>query len=385
MKRLFGILLWALFCLFGTQLSFGQNNREQVLALQRQAIELMDNGDPDQGIVLLRQALTLDPDYWPLTYEMAYAYMVKRDYQKAIKLAKKQIEKELKDVLSQVRGVGECEDCNDLVYQLVGNCYDYLKNPKKALKVYAQGLKRFPDSGALYLEQGVVSGMQGHYDEAVASFEKGISVAPMFPSNYYRAAQFYAYSTSKVWSQIYGEIMMNLLPSGDRNKEMSELLFRNYKTGIVFSTDSVSVDFYENRPIAITIDMLLAGDVREPYGAVYEAAMQAAAGGERSVDLESLNRIRSRWIDEGLKKLDEGANTVLKYDNQIVVPFLEYLRSVRDAGHLEAYNYWVLREGNKTAFGLWVNDNRQKFNDFMKWFEHNRLKIADAPIPISYL
>ena len=77
--------------------------------------------------------------------------------------------------------------------------------------------------------------------------------------------------------------------------------------------------------------MLLAGDVREPYGAVYEAAMQAAAGGERSVDLESLNRIRSRWIDEGLKKLDEGANTVLKYDNQIVVPFLEYLRSVRDA------------------------------------------------------
>ena len=56
--------------------------------MQRQAIELMDNGDPDQGIVLLRQALTLDPDYWPLTYEMAYAYMVKRDYQKAIKLAK---------------------------------------------------------------------------------------------------------------------------------------------------------------------------------------------------------------------------------------------------------------------------------------------------------
>ena len=214
MKRLFGILLWALFCLFGTQLSFGQNNREQVLALQRQAIELMDNGDPDQGIVLLRQALTLDPDYWPLTYEMAYAYMVKRDYQKAIKLAKT---------------LYKYEDCNDLVYQLVGNCYDYLKNPKKALKVYAQGLKRFPDSGALYLEQGVVSGMQGHYDEAVASFEKGISVAPMFPSNYYRAAQFYAYSTSKVWSQIYGEIMMNLLPSGDRNKEMSELLFRNYR------------------------------------------------------------------------------------------------------------------------------------------------------------
>ena len=102
-------------------------------------------------------------------------YMVKRDYQKAIKLAKT---------------LYKYEDCNDLVYQLVGNCYDYLKNPKKALKVYAQGLKRFPDSGALYLEQGVVSGMQGHYDEAVASFEKGISVAPMFPSNYYRAAQF---------------------------------------------------------------------------------------------------------------------------------------------------------------------------------------------------
>ena len=185
-----------------------------------------------------------------------------------------------------------------------------------------RGSNAFPIRALFIWSRGSFRECRGITTKRSLLSKKGISVAPMFPSNYYRAAQFYAYSTSKVWSQIYGEIMMNLLPSGDRNKEMSEdFLFRNYKTGIVFSTDSVSVDFYENRPIAITIDMLLAGDVREPYGAVYEAAMQAAAGGERSVDLESLNRIRSRWIDEGLKKLDEGANTVLKYDNQIVVPF----------------------------------------------------------------
>lgn len=177
---------------------------------------------------------------------------------------------------------------------------------------------------------------------------------------------------------------MNLLPSGDRNKEMSELLFRNYKTGIVFPP--IPCRSILREPSDRHNDRYASG--RGCAGALRCRVRGGDAGcgrGERSVDLESLNRIRSRWIDEGLKKLDEGANTVLKYDNQIVVPFLEYLRSVRDAGHLEAYNYWVLREGNKTAFGLWVNDNRQKFNDFMKWFEHNRLKIADAPIPISYL
>ena len=85
---------------------------------------------PIRGIVLLRQALTLDPDYWPLTYEMAYAYMVKRDYQKAIKLAKT---------------LYKYEDCNDLVYQLVGNCYDYLKNPKKPPeKFMRRGSNAFP-------------------------------------------------------------------------------------------------------------------------------------------------------------------------------------------------------------------------------------------------
>lgn len=84
-----------------------------------------------------------------------------------------------------------------------------------------RGSNAFPIR-ALFIWSRGRFGNAGHYDEAVASFEKGISVAPMFPSNYYRAAQFYAYSTSKVWSQIYGEIMMNLLPSGDRNKEMSE-------------------------------------------------------------------------------------------------------------------------------------------------------------------
>ena len=152
MKRLFGILLWALFCLFGTQLSFGQNNREQVLALQRQAIELMDNGDPDQGIVLLRQALTLDPDYWPLTYEMAYAYMVKRDYQKAIKLAKT---------------LYKYEDCNDLVYQLVGNCYELSEESEKSLESLcagAQTLSRFGRS---------LSGAGGRFGNAGALRRSG--------------------------------------------------------------------------------------------------------------------------------------------------------------------------------------------------------------------
>ena len=291
--------------------------------------------------------------------------MVKRDYQKAIKLAKTlyKYERLQRSGLSVGRKLLRLSE-----------------ESKKASKVYAQGLKRFPDSGALYLEQGVVSGNAGHYDEAVAFFEKGISVAPMFPSNYYRAAQFYAYSTSKVWSQIYGEIMMNLLPSGDRNKR-DERAFCSVtiKLAVSFFHRFRVGRFYENRPIAITIDMLLAGDVRGLTVPCTGSDAEAAAGGERSVDLESLNRIRSRWIDEGLKKLDEGANTVLKYDNQIVVPFFgisAFGAGCRSSGSLQLLG---APEGNKTAFGLWVNDNRQKFNDFYEVVRTQQVENRGCP------
>ena len=376
MKKLFKSLLLTLFCLVCTQFVFGQDTKKQdAKALCNKAVELVDNGNPDKGIELLKLAVKLDPDEFMYPYEMAYAYVIKNDYRQAIKILKSMTKR---------------EDCRDLVYQLMGNCYDMSGDPQKALDVYAQGIERFPESGLLYLEQGVVRGMHGNFGGALDSFEQGICVAPMFASNYYRAAQFFAYSSEVVWSMIYGEIFMNIQPVGERNGEISGLLFNNYKEHIVFSGDSVEVDFSHLADVAESADSLatafnkLMNIMNPPFGPIYAAGIESAVTGEESVTLESLHRIRTKLIEYCLQDLDENTRRV-SYDNPIVVPFLEYMRKVRDAGHLEAYNYWILHNGDKAGFGEWVGKNRQKFNEFVSWFERNKLEIPDAPIEITRL
>jgi tetratricopeptide (TPR) repeat protein len=151
---------------------FCQTNKELALAKKRKAIELMDNGSPDESIILLEEAKKLDPDTYLYDYEIGYAYTDKKDYPKALEIYKKVI---------------KYKDANDQCYQMLGNSYDYNNDPKSALKTYDKGLKKFPNSGRLYLEKGNVYLNQKKFNEALPFYEQGIKIDPTFPSNYYRA------------------------------------------------------------------------------------------------------------------------------------------------------------------------------------------------------
>ena len=68
--------------------STAQTNREKADELKDQAIELMDGGEIDESIKLLEKAQQIDPDYIHIPYEMAFAYQLKKDYDKSIAVAK---------------------------------------------------------------------------------------------------------------------------------------------------------------------------------------------------------------------------------------------------------------------------------------------------------
>jgi tetratricopeptide (TPR) repeat protein len=352
----FILLLLALISLLVPVFVHAQSNEEKALKLGNEAIELMDNGKIAQGLALLEEAKKLDPSKSIYSYEMAYGNYAAGNYKKAIKI--------LEDIL-------DAPDGSDLYYQLLGNAYDNDGNGKKATKVYEAGLAKYPNSGKLYLESGIQQLGFKEFNTALTLFEKGIDVEPDFPSNYYWAAKlFLGASEEEVWGMIYGELFMNMERNSKRTAEISKMLYDTYKSEIAFTSDtSMSVSFSKNATIEIS-DATDLANIKLPYGvSVYEPVLSIALVGEQQVTPASLDRIRSRFIDIYFQQ-----NQHVKYPNALFT----FVKTVKDAGHMEAYNHWILMKGDETDFELWRTSNPEKWEAFIEWFKQNKIALTQS-------
>lgn len=355
MKKSYGLLLMLLFVLIG-QSVFGQNNKELALAKAKQAIRLEDEeGKFDEAIKLLEEAQMLDAENMLYPYEIAYAYYSKKDYKRA------------SDILEKLL---THKDVNERVYQTLGNAYDYQGKPEKAVTTYEAGLSKFPKSGELYLELGNMQMAQEQYKQALDYYEAGIDKDPAFASNYYWAATLFCHSTEEVWGVMYGEIFMNLERNSQRTAAISKLLFDTYKQGITIESDTAyAVSFSQNMTIDAD-DIKKSETPRLPFGTgCYEMVLLLAIVGEQQIDINSLDRIRTRFVDRYFEvgKAEDYPNILL-----------DYQQKVKQAGHLEAYNHWILMQGDKEGFEAWYLNNKEKWEGFKEWFTTHQIDIDDT-------
>jgi tetratricopeptide (TPR) repeat protein len=330
-----------------------QDKREQARDLAREAVQLMDDGRIAESIKLLEKADKMDPGTHLYLYEIGFAHQLNKDYAKAA---------------TYFRKAAKAPDATDQCWQMLGNVYDYAGEPEKADAAYDEGLVAFPNSGRLYMEKAVMATNRKDFEEAIRLHEEGIKADPSYPTNYHRLAlHFILNSQNEVWGMIYGELLMNIERHSDRAASTSKLHYDTYKKEITFPTDSTaSVSFFSS--MAMDVNALLSsGSLKLPFGTMgYEMPLSIAVAGEDSIDLASLDRIRTRFIDGYYdNKLDE------EYPNLLFT----FQKKVRDAGHMQAYNYWLLRKGNDRAFKAWQAENREAYEVFLEWFRKNPLGV----------
>jgi len=346
----FGLLL---FITFG-QLTYGQTNKEKALEKGQEAIKLMDNGKLDESIKLLEEAQKLDPDRFDYAYELAYANYAKEDYKGAIKILVNNIDH---------------KDVTERLFQLLGNSYDVLGKSDEACEAYDAGLKKFPNSGMIYLEKGNVHWNKKEYGKALPFYEKGIEVDPKFPSNYYRAARIYCGSTEEVWGLIYGEIFMNLERNSKRTSDISKLLYDTYKSEIKFTTDtSMTVSFCQQMTMSVNA-ISDPKNLKLPFCMIFETTLLVSIAFEKSVNIDSLDKIRTTFIDNYFNNEHDK-----KYPNIL----FSYQKKVKEAGHIESYNHWILMKGDEDGFDKWQSANKEKWDSFITWFGDNGLKLNDS-------
>jgi len=331
--------------------SFADNSKDKAKKIAEEAVILIDNGEYEKSIEMLEEARVLDPESHIYPYEIGFAYYLNNNLNKAIEVFYEVIK--LKDV-------------NDQCFTMLGNFLDMDKKPEKALEIYDLGLEKFPNSGRLHFEKGLVLESKEKYDEALELWEKGIEVNPEYPSNYYQAGLYYSsYTTEKLWGLIYAELFINIERGSKKTPEMSKLIYNTYNSCIEIKGDTIKGSFTKMNVLNLSND----GNLKKPFGLSFYMSMAAAFPFNEQVDkvnLHSINKMRINFISmwKMMKNEEDFPNVLFDWHQKLI-----------DLGYFESYNYWLMMRGNQEEFDKWYEKNTILFDDFMVWFKSNPLKI----------
>ncbi|MDO3425112.1 tetratricopeptide repeat protein [Chryseobacterium sp. APV1] len=327
---------------------FNAQKREFKCEKVYDAVELIDQSKFDEAINILKECEKIDPSDYTYPYEIAYALLQKKDYKNAI---------------SQLEKIKSYSTIQADYYQLLGNTYDYDNNPKKAIATYDEGLKKFPNSGRLHLEKGVMYEYE-QPEEAIKIYEKGIRVDPTYPSNYYRVSNLYLKSDNKLPGLIYGEIFVNLERTTKRTQEMSEKLYKTYKNAIDIK-DEKSSTISLCKVISVDVNSLNKNKV--PFCMMFEASMMLSSLGEKEFTYESFTKIRKNFLKEYSTRIKKSYPNVL----------MDYFKKMEDQKVFDAYNHYVFQIGDEQAFAAWKEKNEEEYQKFADWYtkDENKLKI----------
>ncbi len=288
-------------------------------------------GDYHNAILVLNRAIDNDKENIELKKDLAFSYYLSRDYTKA---------------LAVIQPITDSKEADVQSFQIHGMIYKAIEERKDAEKLYKAGLKKFPESGALYNEYGEMLWAKGDFNDAAKQWEKGIQVDPNHSGNYYNASKYYYMSPDKIWGLLYGEIFVNLESYSKRTPEIKTLLLEGYKK---LFTD-VNILKNQNNKSDFT-------------KAVLEVMNDNAKAIRDGVTPDALSALRTRFILEWYEK----------YPTKFAFKLFEHNRQLAKEGMFDAYNQWIFGAAdNLSAFQLWTTNHAEEYSKFIN-FQKNRV------------
>lgn len=332
--------------------------------LLHKALDLVDGGMGEAAMVDLDALAKKYPKNYIVQYERLFALYSLGRYDEVTK-AHKQLLK--------------FKDATEQAYQMIGNAYDLTGDRKKAAEIYKEGLKKFPGSGRLYLELGNLSNLDKEYNDALECYNKGIVAEPEFASNYYQAALLYFSSEKgKAWGLVYAETEILLAPSNSsRHQHMAARMVDCLRKSISVQygdTPTLSVKLVPERVINMNPDThmmyigfpgLYEGLLGQPLFRMFMAKEPFTAS------LPQLMELRRGAVEAYCSV------TGNIYGNSMYL--LEFQKKVIDAGHWEAYNYYILGPAyDDDVFDTWYDAHEDEFDAFIEWYNADPFSLGDG-------
>ena len=311
-----------------------------------------DRSNVPQAIVLMKEASALCPDNFNYAFQVGFLIFQSGNYAEAVQA--------LESIMHHKAVTPE-------LYQLLGNTYFLMNDRLKAMNVFDQGLSKFPNSGLLYAEKG--KNLQDtDVGKALFYFEKGIELNPNYDMNYFYSALIYLKQAESIKGILHGEIFMLLNRSSNYAIEMSEQLYNAYKKSIRLDDNGTVSTFFCNTNIPDRSVEMLNSKAMPPLCVAYASMIKQANIGLGALTISNISTLRARILDLYF------SDKVNEYYQEWSFDFQRYIRG---AGHLEAYNHWLLMAGNELEFLQWKENNEEKWIAFTKWFAQHELSIPE--------
>jgi tetratricopeptide (TPR) repeat protein len=323
----------------------------------------IDDGNPRMAIQLLEQLAERYPGHRVIVHELALAYRVMGEPGAAIEL------------------LGPYEDqLNAQMAAALGSAHSEAGDLASAMAIFGRAIERHPESGLLHSEIGTVLSKAGKPLEAIASYEKGMEVEPAWPSNYLNAARIYSETDHRGYTLIYGEIFRILEPRSERSEKLAILMADTMSRAVTVEKKSES-DISMRISLAPAIDVRIDGSPGggEPEVSIEVPLVNAFEGSygiclfdvfRYGVSIARLHEARSRFLD--IWWAEGGLHT--RYD----FPLADWLRRLREAGHLEAYEHWLYGPAFKKEYDLWAASREGDLERLVRWMKDNPLFDPDA-------
>ena len=279
--------------------------------LHQTAKSFMKQGDYANAVLVLNKSLQIAPDNMSIAKDLAMSYYFQKDNIKA---------------LETIKPVLDSKDADDQSFQIAGNIFKQLDQRTELEKLYKKGIKKFPESGPLYNELGEAVFTNSKLD-AIKYWEKGIQADPGYSKNYNNAARYYFFTTDKVWTIIYGEMFVNMEPTGNSTPEMKQILLDAYKK--LFTEN----DLEKNNK-----------DKNNFVKNYLETMNKQAAVANGGINTEVLSMIRARFVIDWFATNTKPAFKLFSLHQQLL-----------KEGMFEAYNQWLFgATENLSAYENWV-------------------------------
>lgn len=296
---------------------FAQNEKDILMAkgewLRARA---MATTRPDVAISILRDCIKLDPV--SIIYPLEIAFIHFRN-------------KELNKAIEKLETLRYHKQVNASVYQLLARSYFNADKESRGVETLEKGLALFPESPLLCSEAGDYYLSKSDTARALRCFEKGMMGKKDALSCYYSAAILHATQKNYPVALALAEIAMNMDVSGKYRRPLSNLYF--YCSRYLFRT---------GKELSATRDSIL----------------NTVAQHHAITALDTLcQHMLVTTMPDDIYQHDPRNQALIDGRNQI-----------RQAGHAEAYLYWLMQNGDKDGFINWRNDNVEKWDAFVIWF-----------------
>jgi tetratricopeptide (TPR) repeat protein len=330
--------------------SFSQSY-EEIQALVEQGVKLHDVGKYSEAIAKYDEALKLDSTNMLALAEKSLTLIHSGKFEECIAVCEYAIE-------TNPDGYNL-----DMIYVNYATCFDYLKQPEKAVEKYNEGIVLFPELSLLYFNKGItLSGME-KYDEAIDCMKSSLILDPLHAGSHNAIARLSHIQSKDIPALLAYCRFMVIEPVSKRavlNLENTEIIMAGSaeKTGrnsiTININSSIFADTTENgKPMEDAFsdaELLL----------IMAAALDYDKKYKKETEVERFNR-----------KIETvfGVMAEVQADNHgfFWEFYAPYFIELQDKGYTETFSFIVYSSSGLDYVNDWLTKNDRKVVEFYNW------------------